>query len=105
MVAPSLGCAASLAACWARASGVHDLPVSAAEAPITALRIKNDRRSTPAGTAVSGGARNGLSSCGIFGSLMRDTPGVCPVLGQAVCRKRRMPGADWELSSLTIGLL
>src|SRR4030095_7474252 len=37
--------AASLAACWARASVVQTVPVIAAAAPITALRMRKVRRS------------------------------------------------------------
>src|SRR5436305_11484927 len=59
-VAPSLGAAASLAACCARASGVHVLPVITAAAPMTAFLIKNERRSNPAGGAVSFGEEPGL---------------------------------------------
>jgi hypothetical protein len=41
--------AASLAACWARACGVQTVPVIAAAAPITALRMMNVRRSMLSG--------------------------------------------------------
>jgi hypothetical protein len=45
-VAPIFGLpAASLAAWAARASGVQALPVITAAAPMTALRIRNERRS------------------------------------------------------------
>src|SRR4029077_2384221 len=37
--------AASLAACWARASAVQTVPVIAAAAPITAFRMRTVRRS------------------------------------------------------------
>src|SRR6186997_2107346 len=62
---PILGAAASLAACWARASGVQALPVITAAAPMTLLRMMKDRRSMPAGTSVSAGtAGNGVHSWG-----------------------------------------
>src|SRR6185503_10443070 len=59
---PILGSAASFSACWARASGVQALPVITAAAPMTALRMRNDRRSTPAGTSASATA---AGSCGL----------------------------------------
>src|SRR6185503_12943011 len=52
-LAPILGAVASFAACWARASGVHALPVITAAAPMTALRMRKDRRSRPEGIADS----------------------------------------------------
>src|ERR1043165_8812334 len=42
--APSFGAAASLAACWARASGVIVFPVITIAAPMTAFRIMKERR-------------------------------------------------------------
>src|SRR5690242_19170393 len=50
---------ASLAACWARASGVHVLPVITAAAPMTALRTRKARRSMPAAGGVTAEAMGG----------------------------------------------
>src|SRR5688572_33484417 len=50
-VAPCFGAPASLAAWAARASGVQLRPVITAAAPITPLRMINDRRSIEAETA------------------------------------------------------
>src|SRR5262245_1596993 len=70
-----LGCAASFAACAARASGVQVVPVSAAAAPMTPLRMRNDRRSTPEGMAdSSGGFGNSPSSLGEVGVLILEAP-------------------------------
>src|SRR5215469_3312243 len=45
------------AAACARASGVSARPVTSAAALMTALRMRNDRRSTPAGTSVGSMSR------------------------------------------------
>src|SRR5262245_1216311 len=64
-------CPASFAAWWARASAVQVRPVIAAAAPMTALRMKNERRSIPGGTSDSlGNSWNGPSSLGEVGVLM-----------------------------------
>src|SRR3954469_15105124 len=52
-----LGSDASFVARAARASGVQLVPVITAAAPITALRMRNERRSTP---VVGGGAASGV---------------------------------------------
>src|SRR6516225_2662133 len=73
MVAPSLGLSASFAACWARASGVQVVPVIAAAAPMTALRMRNARRSMPVGMMDSSGGGNSPSSLtesGVFMGLL-----------------------------------
>ena len=60
---PAWAAAASLAACWARASGVQVVPVITAAAPMTALRMRNDRRSMFNGSnGVSGNDRSRSSS-------------------------------------------
>src|SRR6185436_14189915 len=67
---PSLGSPASLAACAARASGVQVLAVITAAAPMTALRMRNDRRSMPAGRSsvedAAGGTMLSLESGFVF---------------------------------------
>src|SRR5262245_23723861 len=72
-VAPILGAPASLAACWARASGVQVAPVIAAAAPMTALRIRNERRSRWDGMAWSwadvGASASFLGEVGVFMAL------------------------------------
>src|SRR5262245_54356090 len=72
-----LGWAASFAAWAARASGVQVVPVSAAAAPMTPLRMKNERRSTPGGTDSGGSFAMSPSSFGEVGVLMLGTPRSC----------------------------
>src|SRR6478672_6860159 len=73
MVAPNFGAPASFVACWARASGVHVRPVMTAAAPMTALRMRNERRSTPAGKAESGADGDGRLSLADPGEVMSVT--------------------------------
>src|SRR6516225_8275765 len=64
--------AASLAACWARASGVIDLPVITIAAPITALRIRKARRLMFEGIADSAGTTaDSVSLTAVFGVFIR----------------------------------
>src|SRR4051812_894319 len=62
---PTLTAPASLAAWLARASGVHSFPVMTAAAPMTALRMRNDRRLIPEGMSgparLTGNSRNRFS--------------------------------------------
>src|SRR5215469_7436639 len=78
--------AASFVACWARASGVHVLPVITAAAPMIALRIRKVRRSMPEGIAGSAGfAWNSLSFLGEGGVFIV----VCFKFGVVVCEIRK----------------
>src|SRR5271169_6278718 len=65
--------AASVAACCARASGVQTRPVITAAAPMTALRIMNDRRlrfeESADSTTDAGDSASFLVSCSFMGLL------------------------------------
>src|SRR5262245_60599689 len=96
IVAPSLGPSASFLACWARASGVQVLPVITAAAPMTALRIRNFRRSTPAGVPDSAGAPNSPSSLAEFGVFIESAPGWCGPIDSCALQSEGPDYVPWK---------
>src|SRR6266850_4457357 len=95
IVEPCLGCAASFAAWAARVWGVQGTPVIAAAAPMTALRMRNERRSTPEGMFESAGdGRNSPSSLAEVGVLMVLAPGLCCEEEGCLRLYGREPGAS-----------
>jgi hypothetical protein len=62
--------AASFAACAARASGVQVVPVITAAAPMTALRMRNVRRSMPGEFSVAAGAAGMLGVVSGLGCVL-----------------------------------
>src|SRR4029079_14606730 len=62
----------SFAACCARASGVQTFPVITAAAPMTALRMRKDRRSIPCG--ITGSSGNSGNNCSLFDVFILTAP-------------------------------